>query len=255
MIRKFKEVQIWGTVIVLEAFGNSQSELDNSFTSCELLLNEVDRIFSTYLPDSEIMNLRNSISTLDKSHDFLLEIWQLSESLKNLTNGAFDPWASPGGVDFSGIVKGWAADKCCEIFRQNKINDCLINAAGDISVRGTRFNNHERLPWKIGIRDPRSADKVLTEFELKDCAIATSGTYERAHIIDPYTKLIAIGSLSASVIGPSGAVCEALATALIVAGESGGALFKKPEFKDYFAWVIDRDGKQVWSTKKLSVLN
>ena len=63
------------------------------------------------------------------------------------------------------------------------------------------------------------------------------------------------GSSSASVIGPNGAVCEALATALVVAGETGGAWFKKDEFKEYSAWVIDRSGEYVWSTKEFKIQN
>ena len=30
---------------------------------------------------------------------------------RELTGGAFDPWALPGGVDPAGLVKGWAADR------------------------------------------------------------------------------------------------------------------------------------------------
>ena len=253
MIRKFGEIETWGTVIVLEAFSDSHVKLDKSFEECEKFLQKVDEIFSTFRADSQISKLRKGEIKLPECDAGLQEIWFTSEKLKSQTNGAFDPWSVKGGVDFSGIVKGWAADKCCQILKSHQIDNCLINAAGDISVRGARHIDGELKPWRIGIRDPRdlqNQNQILKEFELEDCAIATSGTYERAHIFDPYTNLIAIGSLSATVVGPVGAVCEALATALIVVGEPGIAWFKQPQFLEYFAWVIDREGKFAYSTKE-----
>jgi thiamine biosynthesis lipoprotein len=255
VIRKFKEVQTWGTVIVLEAYSKSEFSLEKALDECETFLYKIDDLFSTFKPNTQISQLRQEEIAIENCDKSLVEVWDLSQTLKTQTNSAFDPWSVKDGVDFSGIVKGWAADKCCEIFSAHDIKNCLVNAAGDISVRGKRYLNNQFMPWKIGIRDPRSENKVLHDFELENCAIATSGTYEKAHIIDPYTKLIAIGSSSASVIGPSGAVCEALATALVVAGETGGAWFKKDEFKEYSAWVIDRSGEYVWSTKEFKIQN
>ena len=67
-------------------------------------------------------------------------------------------------------------------------------------------------------------------------AVATSGDYERgAHIHDPYTQLIAIGARSASVIGPDAGLCDALATALMVAGKDGAKWFGLPELASYKA--------------------
>ena len=81
-----------------------------------------------------------------------------------------------------------------------------------------------------------------------DGAIATSGDYERgAHIHDPYTGLIAIGARSASVIGPDAGLCDALATALMVAGKDGAKWFGLPELASYSAWVVNRNENTAWS--------
>ena len=39
---------------------------------------------------------------------------------------------------------------------------------------------------------------------------------------------------------------DALATALMVAGEDGAGWFAQPELAEYSAWVIDRHGGGAW---------
>ena len=104
-------------------------------------------------------------------------------------------------------------------------------------------------PWSIGIRHPENAHEIVKVFEIMDGAIATSGTYERgAHIKDPHTGLIAIGARSATVVGTNGGVCDALATALVVAGRDGAYLVSKPELAGYQFWAIDRHDDVAWGT-------
>jgi thiamine biosynthesis lipoprotein len=101
--------------------------------------------------------------------------------------------------------------------------------------------------WKIGVVNPDNRQEVLRIFEINDGAIATSGTYERgAHIFDPATGTIAIGAKSATVLGPDGGLTDALATALMVAGEDGAIWFSQPELAEYSAWVIDRHSGGAW---------
>ena len=96
--------------------------------------------------------------------------------------------------------------------------------------------------------NPDNKKEVVQSFEIIDGAIATSGTYERgAHINDPYTGLIAIGAQSATVVGPDGWLCDALATALMVAGQDGAKFFSQPELAGYQLFVIDRYENSSWS--------
>jgi thiamine biosynthesis lipoprotein len=84
-------------------------------------------------------------------------------------------------------------------------------------------------------------------FALMDGAVATSGAYERgAHITDPFTGVIAIGAKSATVVGPDGGLADAMATALMVAGDSGANFFGRAELAQYSAWCIDRHGGGAW---------
>jgi thiamine biosynthesis lipoprotein len=165
--------------------------------------------------------------------------------VKELTEGAFDPWAVAGGFDPSGLVKGWAADNCAEILLAAGAEHIQVNAAGDLALRGG-FTPEQ--PWSIGVVNPDNRLEILQTFEISDGAIATSGTFERgAHINDPHTGMIAIGAKSATVIGPIGAIADALATALMVAGRDGAVWFTTPELSEYSAWVIDRHEKVAWS--------
>ena len=122
----------------------------------------------------------------------------------------------PGGIDPTGYVKGWAAQKALGAFRASSICGAIVNAAGDIASLGGLGHGQ---PFRIGITDPFSPGR-LAEVVYLTGAIATSGTYERGHhLIDPHTAGRA-GRL-ASVTGPDLGLADALATALAVAGAPG----------------------------------
>jgi thiamine biosynthesis lipoprotein len=55
-----------------------------------------------------------------------------------------------------------------------------------------------------------------------------------------------LGAKSATVLGPDGGLTDALATALMVAGEDGAGWFAQPELAEYSAWVIDRHSGGAW---------
>ena len=119
-----------------------------------------------------------------------------------------------------------------------------VIAGGDIALRGGSSKN---MPWQIGVAHPENTDLVSKIYQIKDGAIATSGTYERGnHIIDPQTKSIAVGARSATVVGENAGLVDALATALIVAGRDGALWFAKPELANYSCWVVDRHEDKLW---------
>ena len=121
----------------------------------------------------------------------------------------------------------------------------MINASGDIVLRGGK---PEGGPWNIGIASPDDVEKYVKFFDVTDGSVATSGDYEKgAHIIDPHTGLIAIGARSASVIGPDGAICDALATALMVDGVDAQKWIGREELAEYTFWTINRHEGTAWS--------
>lgn len=118
------------------------------------------------------------------------------------------------------MVKGWASDVAAKMLASAGVGNVLINAAGDLVLRGGQLSEEgESKPWNIGISSPDDVNQILKTFEVADESVATSGDYEKgAHIGDSHTGLIAIGARSASVVGPVGALCDALGTALMVDG-------------------------------------
>ena len=242
-MRTQHEIEVWGTVVFIDV--TSEVDIKPTITQVKQYVQKVDEVFSTYKENSIISQLRRNEIAIEQCPPEVIEVWNLCAFVKELTEGAFDPWAVVGGFDPSGLVKGWAADKCAEILLAAGAEHIQVNAAGDLALRGGF--TPER-PWSIGVVNPDNRLEILQTFEIQNGAIATSGTYERgAHINDPHTGMIAIGAKSATVIGPSGAITDALATALMVAGRDGAVWFTTPELSEYSAWVIDRHEKVAWS--------
>jgi thiamine biosynthesis lipoprotein len=242
-MRTQHEIEVWGTVVFIDV--TSDIDIEPAITTVKQYVQKVDELFSTYKESSIISQLRRGEIEIEHCPPEVIEVWDLCAFVKELTEGAFDPWAVAGGFDPSGLVKGWAADNCAEILLAAGAEHIQVNAAGDLALRGG-FTPEQ--PWSIGVVNPDNRLEILQTFEISDGAIATSGTFERgAHINDPHTGMIAIGAKSATVIGPIGAIADALATALMVAGRDGAVWFTTPELSEYSAWVIDRHEKVAWS--------
>ena len=249
MVRKRYEIHVWGTVLFLDlgSVSISEADLDRAVELVKSFVYEVDEVFSTYKEGSFVSRLRRGEISIESCPADLQEVWGLCGVARDLTGGAFDPWGVVGGFDPSGYVKGWAADRVAQILLEAGCEHIQVNAAGDLTLRGGINEKGLVGPWKIGVVNPDNRQEVLRIFEINDGAIATSGTYERgAHIFDPSTGTIAIGATSATVLGPDGGLTDALATALMVAGEDGAGWFAQPELAEYSAWVIDRHSGGAW---------
>lgn len=243
---------VWGTIIDVGMASKNLSayELNQLLEKVKDFCRGVDEDFSTYIDSSWITRLRRGKVEIQDCPALVQEVWKLCLQAKYLTDGAFDPWAVKDGFDPSGLVKGWAADVCADLLVTAGVEHVQINAAGDLSLRGGYFDTSDGVikPWKIGVVNPENKMEVLQVFEITDGAIATSGTYERgAHITDPYMGTIAIGAKSATIVGRDGWLCDALATAVMVAGQDGVKWFTQPELEGYKVWAINRHENTAWS--------
>ncbi len=127
-------------------------------------------------------------------------------------------------LDFGGFAKGYSVGKAVELLESRGINNLIVNAGGDLCLRGNRGDNK---PWRIGIQHPRKTGTLATlELEGSTC-VFTSGDYERYfvhegrryhHILDPRDGYPARGTRSVTVIADDPALADAAATALFVAG-------------------------------------
>ena len=162
-------------------------------------------------------------------------------------------FSQPGvRIDLGGIAKGYAVDRSIAILRKAGIENALVSAGGDTRVIGERWGR----AWKVGIRDPRKPDGVVTMIPLKDLAISTSGDYERYfeedgvryhHILNPGTGKSTHEVHSASIIGNNATTTDALSTSIFVMGvEKGLRLIES--LPDTEAVIIDSQGHMHYSS-------
>ena len=179
---------------------------------------DVDRRFSTYKDDSEIMLLNRGERTLADCSSTVRDVLDACAMLATATDGYFDVHAT-GRLDPSGYVKGWAVQRASDrLVAAGSVNHCL-NAGGDVRVRGEEVPG---VPWRVGIRHPFEADKLAWVVAGTDLGVATSGTYERGfHVIDPRCGLAARGLCSVSIVGPDLGFADAYATAGVAMGLPG----------------------------------
>ena len=245
-----KQFPVWGTIVDVDCYSQSVggADLDRAMETVIEFCENVDRDFSTYKDGSWVSRLRRGEVAIGDCPDDVRAVWDLCAAAKDLSDGAFDPWAVEGGFDPSGLVKGWAADKCADLLVAAGVAHVQVNAAGDIALRGGYREGDVVKPWSIGVVNPENRLEVLQVFAITDGAIATSGTYERgAHIHDPLNGLIAIGAKSATVVGPEGWLCDAMATAVMVAGQDSAKWFGQPELKGYQVFAVNRHEQSAWS--------
>jgi thiamine biosynthesis lipoprotein len=240
-------VETWGTVVVIEATSSALDEVAVSaaIDEVEQFFFSVDQDFSTYKENSQVSRIRRGELKIEDASEYVQQVWALCEFSREITMGAFDPWKAEGGFDPSGLVKGWAAEVGAQMLVEAGAENVLINASGDIVLRGGAPDGG---PWNIGIASPDDVEKYVKFFDVADGSVATSGDYEKgAHIVDPHTGLIAIGARSATVIGPDGAICDALATALMVDGIDAQKWMGRAELAEYSFWTINRHDGTAWS--------
>ncbi len=126
-------------------------------------------------------------------------------------------------IGFGGIAKGYAAYHAGKVLEKYGINNYIINAGGDLYVKGKKGEQH----WTSGIQNPdKEQQKPLLAFSvIKTCGIATSGSYESYfihegkryhHIIDLKTGYPARRTKSVTVFSEDPAKADAYATAFFI---------------------------------------
>lgn len=181
-------------------------------------LHDADETFSLYKPLSPMSRLRRGEITVDEAPSEVAEVLSCCAEARRLSNGWFDPWAMPGGLDPTGLVKGWATQRAADILQKAGMSAAMVNGAGDIACFG---QPDPRRPWTVGIQDPNDPHRILRTIAVR-CAVATSGTSQRGeHIYDPFLGLAGSRAVSATVTGPDLTIADALATALLAQGPTG----------------------------------
>lgn len=151
-------------------------------------------------------------------------------------------------LDFGAVAKGYTGDILAEQLKAEGVSSALLDIGGNIQAVGARSDGEY---WRVGLRDPFS-DGILGTLQISDLAVVTSGNYERyfigedgksyGHIIDPESGYPADnGLMSVTIMGKSGAYCDALSTALFVMGYDETVRYWL-EARDFEMIIVCADG-------------
>lgn len=157
----------------------------------------------------------------------------------------------PAGVeiDLGAVAKGYVGDV---LAGQIGLTSALLDLGQSTIV--AVGSKPQGTPWRIGVVDPTRPGSYFAVVELEDCAMGTSGGYQRYfeqdgitywHILDPDTAAPARSGLaSVTVVSPSALICDGLSTALFVMGLEEGAQFWRdhPEL-EFEAVFVTEDGE------------
>lgn len=142
-------------------------------------------------------------------------------------------FARPGvELNPGAIGKGWAVDRALESLAEAGVASAMVHGGqSSVRARGTHGPGLSgRRGWRVGLRDPLRPGRRLATITLADRALGTSGSGTQffldrgrrlGHILDPRTGLPAEGVVAATVLAPTAADADALATALYALGPAG----------------------------------
>ncbi|WP_009959680.1 FAD:protein FMN transferase [Verrucomicrobium spinosum] len=256
-----------------------------AFTEIE----RVHRLMSFHDPHSDISRLNtDGRGRPVPLHPWTIEVLRCAENLKNDTAGLFDVCIAgsllhlgylPGQgtkvpplcrfgiiklydnhqarlyggayVDVGGIAKGFAVDKAVDILRGIGGLSGIVNAGGDLRVFGAKSQ-------LVNLRDPSEPGTSHHAIQLKDGALATTGSYFSrkklpegawvAPLIHPHTRRANPGSRSVTVAAPTAMLADALTkVAWFARAEDSARLLKTYRAS---GWVLGKHQEVVPLTGK-----
>lgn len=160
-------------------------------------------------------------------------------------------------LNFNAIAQGYSCDVIADYLKSLGIEDMLVNI-GEIYCSGL---NPEGQGWKIGVDSPIDGNNTpgaslsgIWQSEGQACGVVSSGNYRKfyikdgkkySHTIDPRSGYpVEHDLLSATVIAPSAAEADALATACMVMGPQKAIEFVESR-DDIEAYLIFSEGSWV----------
>jgi thiamine biosynthesis lipoprotein len=159
-------------------------------------------------------------------------------------------------LNLGSIGKGYTLDRCAEQMVDQGVGDFLWHGGqSSVLARGSCGNALSGGGWTVGVANPLNPQQRLAEVQLKDQALGTSGASVQffrhrgkryGHILDPRTGWPAEGVFSSTVIAPTAAEADALATAFYVLGVEQSAEYcrQHPEIAALLT-IPSRSGSRV----------
>jgi len=156
-------------------------------------------------------------------------------------------------LNLGAIGKGEALDRAAAVIQQDGIDHFLFHGGqSSVLARGTRAGSAEG-GWPLGLIHPLRPHRRIGQVQLRNAALATSGSGTQffthrgrryGHILDPRTGRPAEGMLCCTVLAPTAAEADALATALYVMGPAAAADWcrRHPQYSAILIWPGKKSG-------------
>lgn len=166
-------------------------------------------------------------------------------------------------LDFNAIAQGYSSDLAARMLDSLGIENYMVEIGGEIVTRGVSPSGK---PWRIGIDSPQDGNfipgaSLNTIIELDGRGLATSGNYRKYvelpsgervnHTIDPRTGRSASNNLlSATILAPTAAMADGLATACMVGGLEWAKkmIAQNPDVDGYLIYADKNGDMKSYST-------
>lgn len=142
--------------------------------------------------------------------------WQDSLALRRTDGGLVLDTVAPVLLDVGAAGKGYLVDLVGELLAQRGLPDTVVDASGDVRVRGERS-------IRVALENPFDPTKALGVVELRDQALCASATTRRAwgdglhHILNAMTGRPVEAVVATWVVADSALVADGVATAMFLA--------------------------------------
>ncbi len=156
-------------------------------------------------------------------------------------------------LDFSAVAKGYGVDAVAALLGNRQFKNFMVEIGGEVVVKGTKNEK----PWRIGVDRPSPnlapGEQLEAILKLSDLALATSGDYRNyftyhdslySHEIHPKTgRPVRNHVASVTVLAPSCALADAMATAIMVMGAQKGLAWVESKPQAEAMIILRKNGK------------
>ncbi len=235
----------------------TEAELpDEAKEATRRLIDEFDREWSRFRPDSLVSQLARGAGVVDAPAD-TVQLLTMYQQLSDATGGSVNPlvgdslaalgydgqvsltvgvphaapadwqtmlaWTNdslalhrPATIDVGAMGKGKLVDLTIKTLAARTEGDVTVDASGDIATRGT--------PIRVGLEHPYDTTKAIGVIEVQNEALCASATNRRAwgdglhHVIDARTGQPVRTVAATWAVAPDAVTADAITTALFFEG-------------------------------------
>lgn len=247
---------VMGTYLRVTADGPAAAA---GMTRCFADTRRLESVFSRYDAASELRRVNAAAGTPTIVSADFARLFTRAETLRRRTGGAFDvrvggltasqvglPDATAPGsdaardphqrhatltgrtltlapstqLDFDGIAKGYAVDRCVGLLRAAGVRRALVDLGqSSLAAIGAPLRARH---WQMAVRGPDDATVVGT-LRLRDVAVSVSAARRggRAHIVDPRRGVAVESDAVGIVLAANATDAEAYTKALVIWGGAG----------------------------------